>query len=374
MSRSDLSPEPVSPRLPARYLPAACLVAVALAAGAAAAAAGRDPVAPSPEYWAYVCSESEDVVSLLRFGVGGLELVREIPVGTFPSEIEAPHGIAVEPGGRHWFVSMAHGRPFGSVHKYEAGSDLWLAEVEVGMFPASMDVAASTGLLYVANFDLHGDPEPSTVSVVETGTMLEVARIESGVMPHGARLDPRGRHLYTVSMAAGELLEIDALRFEVVRRLPLAHGPAAAEVRPTWVTPPSPAGRVYVAGNGTDTVYEVDVSAWQIERRFAGAGRGPYNVAVASPRLLVVTYKRSGEVGFWSLDSGLEVTRSATSRRIPHGVATTGDGRLAWVTAEGIGEEPGTVEVYDLGSFARVAAIDVGKQAGGIALWRPTRR
>ena len=38
------------------------------------------------------------------------------------------------------------------------------------------------------------------------------------------------------------------------------------------------------------------------------------------------------------------------------------------VTVEGIGGEPGVVEVYDNGAFRRVGQIDIGKQAGGIAL------
>jgi hypothetical protein len=58
---------------------------------------------------------------------------------------------------------------------------------------------------------------------------------------------------------------------------------------------------------------------------------------------------------------------------VPHAVVVTPDGRFAFVTVEGIGGEPGGVEVYDVAGAERIAVLDVGKQAGGIALWDPVR-
>ncbi len=51
-------------------------------------------------------------------------------------------------------------------------------------------------------------------------------------------------------------------------------------------------------------------------------------------------------------------------------MALTPDGAFAFVTLEGVGSEPGTVEVYDVAAGRRLAAVDVGKQAGGIAFWK----
>jgi DNA-binding beta-propeller fold protein YncE len=144
-------------------------------------------------------------------------------------------------------------------------------------------------------------------------------------------------------------------------------------VKPTWVTSPTPAGRVYVAGNGDDTIYEVDLGSWEVERRFT-TGRGPYNLdATPDGSRLLATYKGGAEVGFWDLEQGVEIARVATTRKVPHAVVVTPDGRFAFVTVEGIGGEPGGVEVYDVPAAERIAALDVGKQAGGIALWDPVR-
>ena len=85
---------------------------------------------------------------------------------------------------------------------------------------------------------------------------------------------------------------------------------------------------------------------------------------------LIATYKSGAYVAIWDLTMGAELARLKTTRRIPHGVAVSDDDKYAFVTLEGVGGEPGTVEVYDLTSKERVAVADVGKQAGGIIFWK----
>ena len=80
-------------------------------------------------------------------------------------------------------------------------------------------------------------------------------------------------------------------------------------------------------------------------------------------------------VGFWDLESGLEVAREDTFRRLPHGVVSTPDGAFSFVSLEGVGGEHGTVEVYDNRKLKRVGSVDLDKQAGGLAYWAgPSRR
>ena len=343
---------------------AALLVGAATLGVAASGPAGAAPEPPPRSYYVYVCAESDDEVSVVRYGPGGAELVKTIPVGSYPTETEGPHGITVSPDGRHWYVSIAHGFPFGSVHKYETGTDRWVGDVTLGLFPATLAVSPATGLLYVANFNLHGAMEPSTISAVEAETMIEVARIPTGIMPHGSRFSRDGTRHYSVNMMDFELVEVDALGFTVSRRLRLGAG-----VQPTWVTTPTAGGKVYVTGNNVARVFEVDVGTWTVRRTFE-TGAGPYNLDVTPDgATMVATYKRDAAVGFWNLASGVERARVATTRTIPHGVVITPDGRYAFVTLEGVGSEPGTVEIYHVPTAERVGVVDVGKQAGGIAFW-----
>ena len=347
-----------------RHRPAGALVLAGLLGGVAAAAtAGQE--APARSYYVYVAAESDDEVSVVRYGPAGAEVVKTVTVGSYPAEIEGPHGLNIGPDGRHWYVSIAHGFPYGSVHKYETGTDVWVGDVTLGLFPATLDVSAATGLLFAVNFNLHGPMEPSSISVVEVDSMAEVARVDTGVRPHGGRLSRDGSAFYSVNMMDFELVELDAFTFDIARRLPLGDG-----VMPTWVTRPTRAGKVYVTGNNVARIFEIDLTDWRVERTFE-TGAGPYNIDVSPDGTrMVATYKNGDAVGFWDLDSGKETARTPTSRTIPHGVAVTPDGELAFVTLEGVGADPGTVEIYRLATGERVGAVDVGKQAGGIAFWK----
>ena len=321
-------------------------------------------------YYAYVASESADEVALVRFNADNESMTVEetIRVGYIAPETEGAHGMTVAPDGEHWFVSIAHGKPYGRVAKYETGTNTKVDTAHVGMFPATMEISKATGLLYVVNFNLHGEMEPSTVSVVDPETMTEVDKIETGIMPHGSRFAPDGRTHYSVGMMDGTLYEIDAVTRRVTRTLTTGEDTP----KPTWVDPHPSDPYVYVAHNGGDEVVEVHREKWEITRRFeTGDGTAPYNLEVSPDgTTLVVSYKGTGETGIWNLEAGEREARLSNSRPVTHGVVISPDSRYAFVTAEGIGGEPGAVDVFDLQSNERVASVDVGQQAGGIAFWK----
>ena len=151
--------------------------------------------------------------------------------------------------------------------------------------------------------------------------MSEVARVDTGIRPHGGRLSRDGELFYSVNMMDFELIELDALGFDIARRLTLGEG-----VMPTWVTAPTADRKVYVTGSNVAKVFEGDLDAWEITRTFE-TGAGPYNLDVTPDgRFLVATYKSAAAVGFWDLSTGLEVARTETSRPIPHGVVVPSDG------------------------------------------------
>ena len=374
------------------------LVATLTALIAATAAASLNDT-----YYLYVAAESDDIVEKITFGPDGFRLIRSIPVGIWPTETEGPHGMTISPDGRYWYVTLAHGNPYGILFKYETETDEYVADVNLGLFPASIVISPSTGLLFAVNFNLHGEHVPSTVSVVETESMTEVAQIPTGVMPHGSRMNARGSRQYSVAMMNDELREIDAYQLRNRRVLPLSENAPSWEyyrhtgnslpegtaptdmtvthnndsaamkpplIKPTWVSAVTPQGKVYVAGNGSARLLEVDIEDWAVERTFSTAA-GPYNLDVTpNGKLLVVTYKSSKSIGIWDLQLGEEIAKINTLRPIPHGVVCSPDGRYAFVTIEGIGGEPGSVEAYDLQTLQRVGNIDIAKQAGGIAIWK----
>lgn len=352
------------------------------------------------DYYVYVTAESEDEVSLIKFDGKNASIVETIPVGIWPAEIEGPHGINVSPDGKYWYLSLAHGNPYGTLYKYSTATNEVVDTVRLGLFPASLQVSKATGLLYCVNFDLHGDMVPSTVSVVDPEEMVEVTRIETGVMPHGSRISPDGMYHYSVGMMSGELFEISTTKLKVTRSLSLdgkKEAPAMnsmdgmdhsmmdhskmnhgkdnggmfhSKVKPTWAIPHPTEPKVYVAGNGTDEVLEVDLDKWEITNRFK-TGKAPYNVDVSPDgRYMVATYKGSGETGVWDLKKGKELARVKNTRMVSHGVSISSDSKYAFVSVEGIGGEPGTMDVIDIKKGTKVASVDMGKQAGGIIFWK----
>jgi DNA-binding beta-propeller fold protein YncE len=397
-----------------------------LAVGALPAPLGAQP--PVRDYWVLVASEGVDQVSVVRFGPragadGGVgarvETVRR--VGMNPVDPNGPHGLAVVPGGGEYLVSLAHGTPFGTLWRHDAATGRARGHVELGLFPATLQVSPDGRTAYVVNFNLHGDMVPSSVSVVDLGAapaagapapsapqpaepdggMAEIARITTCAMPHGSRLTADGTRHYSACMMDEALVEIDTRALAVSRHFLLTKGsergvsgapaakakdahaahdsgghgmaPAAAGDRtcsPTWAQPSPDGARVWVACNRTSDVVEIDARSWTMTRRIP-MGDGVYNLAVTGDgRTLVGTNKRGRSVSVVDLATGRERARIATQRRVVHGVAISPDDRYAFVSVEGVGSEPGTVEVIDLAVGARVASADVGPMAGGIDVWK----
>jgi len=315
------------------------------------------------DYYVYVANESEDTVSLVRFDGNQAETVKTIPVGNILTEIEGPHGLTISPDGTHWYVSLAHGQPYGSVVKYRTDTNEKVGSATLGLFPATMHISPANGLLYAVNFNLHGAMEPSSVSVVDPVHMIEVGRVNTGIMPHGSRLSPEGDWHFSVSMMDGMLHKIDATSLKLTQRLQVGS-------RPTWVEHHPHTEHVYIAENGGHAIVEVDLASWEITRKIPAEG-APYNLAVTPDgHHIVVTLKGADAIGIYDIQTGEEVARIPSSRRIPHGVVISPDGRYAFVSSESIGSKPGALDVIDLHTKVLVASTDVGQQAGGIAFWK----
>lgn len=329
----------------------------------------------SPTYRVYVANESSDLVSRVAFTPGeGAVLENEIRVGVMPGDNDGAHGITVSPDGRFWYVTIAHGTPYGYVWKFHAGPDTLVGRAQLGLFPATMGATPGGEFLLVANFNLHGDMTPSDVSVVYTPEMVEVARVGTCLMPHGSRVSTGGAKHYSVCMHSDELVEIDVDNFRVSQRFRVGDPSSSSPCSPTWVEPAlgERGGRfVYVACNKGDEVLEVDVERWEVARRFA-TGAGPYNLeATADGKRLLVTLKGEQGLAAYDLESGALLGQAGTSRPVTHGVVASPDGRWAFVSNESVGSVPGTLDVIDLETLRVAETIELAHQSGGIDFWQP---
>jgi DNA-binding beta-propeller fold protein YncE len=229
--------------------------------------------------------------------------------------------------------------------------------------------------------------------------MVEVSRVKTCTMPHGSRINSQGTKQYSACMMDDMLVEIDTGTFKVSRHFVVTrgrevgmsgapeahqmggpvkpmpgHGEAPAPgddlCSPTWAQPSSDGSSVFVACNKSSDIVQVDASSWKMMRRIP-AGPGVYNLAVTRDgRLLIATNKRGPSVSVFDAKSGKELARLTTKRKVVHGVVVSPDNRYAFVSVEGVGSEPGTVEIIDLEALKTVATVDVPMQAAGIDFWK----
>jgi len=362
----------------------------------------RAQTKPDKDYLVYVLSEGADKIALVRFGPAGARVEQQIDTGDMPVDIDGPHGIVISPDRQFYYVTIAHGRPFGSVWKYSTKDNARIGKASLALFPATLDVSPDGNFLFVVNFNLHGDLVPSSVSVVSTQTMTEIARIQTCTMPHGSRLNPQGTKQYSACMMDDMLVEIDTRTLKAVRHfivtkngekgtsgppqpragssLHSMHGnaghgseppkPGDRSCSPTWAEPAADGSSIYVACNGSSEIVEVNASTWELVRRIP-ARPGVYNLEVTHDGArLITTNKRDQSVSIYDLKSGKELARLPTKRKVLHGVVVSPDDRYAFVTVEGVGSEPGTVEIIDLLVMKTVATVDVAQEAAGIDFYR----
>jgi DNA-binding beta-propeller fold protein YncE len=365
---------------------------------------------PDKDYLVYVVSESADKIALIRFGPSGARVDHDLQTGDMPVDIDGPHGIVVSPDRQFYYVSIAHGRPFGLIWKYSTKDDRVLGKTTLGYFPATVDITPDGNFLFIVNFNLHGDMAPSSVSVVATPTMTEVARIQTCTMPHGSRLNPQGTKQYSACMMDDMLVEIDTRTLKVTRHFIVTRGkeigvsgapkirtpdamssmpgmnmpgmkdtgghgmeppkPGDNSCSPTWAQPSADGSSIYVACNKSSEIVEVDANNWKLVRRIP-AGAGVYNLGITHDGTrLLATNKRDQSVSIFDLKSGKELARLPTKRKVLHGVVVSPDDAYAFVTVEGVGSEPGTVEIIDLKALKTVATIDVGEEAAGVDFFK----
>ena len=370
---------------------------VTISAALLASISARSRETPDREYWVKLVCESADRIATVSFGPKGARLEKTMETRILQSDISGPHGIVFSPDRKSFYVSIGHGRPYGTAVKFSTENDRVEKQVGLGLFPATEDVTPDGNFLFVVNFNLHGDPVPSSVSVVDTNQMMELARIPTCIMPHGSRITRDGARQYSACMMDDLLVEINTEKMRVSRSFRVSQGRemgfsglsqspedrqkvehheamsltmSTITCMPTWAQPGIDGTRVYVACNKSNEIVEVDAQRWAMGRRIP-AGNGVYNLAVTpDAKLLVATNKRDASISIFDLATAKELARIPTKRKVVHGVVISPDSRYAFVTVEGVGAEPGTVEIVALDERKTVATVDTPSQAAGIDFWK----
>lgn len=372
-----------------RLLPA--ILVLSACAGAAGAGAQAPAPAPAGPYHLGVTSESGDIITWLAPEGDSLRVVREVPVGIMPTDMDGPHNITMAPDQRSYYVSIAHGTPFGTLWRLDAATDTLIGRAQLEYYPTTISLTPDGELAFVANSDFFGDrPRVNVLSIVHTPTMQKIADIPVCDMPHGVRVNHAGTRVYVTCMHSDELLELDVATLSIARRgatgagMPMAAGHAqhggppapaggagaAPACAPTYVSVSPDDRTLYVACNTGNSVQVWDAASMARTAEIP-VGKGAYNLEVSPDGTqLLVTNKKEQSVSLVDLAAERELARIATTKGVVHGVVWSPDGRRAYISQESVGADPGAVDLLDVAARQVVATMPVAAQPTGITLHR----
>ncbi len=349
-------------------------------------------VAQVPHYRIYVASESGDIITQLTWDGAAVNTVKAVRVGIIPADINGPHNVTISPDGKYYYVTIAHGTPYGTLWKMAVDGDTLLGRAPVEMFPTTISLTPDGELAFVANSDFYGDhPRTNVVSVIYTPQMVPLTTIPACDMPHGVKVNHAGMKVYVSCMNSDEILELDRQTLAITRRhktgmgMLMQHsmipghavppGGGAPErmhdaCSPTFVSVSPEDKRLYVACNHTSTLQVLDAATLDLVKEIE-TGHGAYNVEPSPDgRWVIVTNKKDQSISLIDAATLTEVARIPTSKPFPHGVAYSPDDRYAFISQESKGVDPGAVDVIDLTSKTDVAHAPVPLQPTGITILR----
>jgi YVTN family beta-propeller protein len=349
-----------------------------------------------PAYRVGVTSESGDIVTWLRpLADGTLVQERVVPVNPRPPEPDGPHNITVAPDHGSYYVSIAHGTPWGSLWRLDARTHRVLGTAPAEGYPTTIALTPDGEFAFVANSDFFGDrPRVNPITIVHTPTMTTITQLPTCDMPHGVRSNRAGTTIWVSCMHSDELVAIDVASLAITHRLRLgaghadasghgahdAHEVAAAPAGPgpdltrpcaaTYVALSPDDARLYVACNAAGTMQVWDAAT----RRFLGqvtTGAGAYNVE-ASPdgQVVIVTNKKDRSISVIDAATLTERRRIPVTKPVVHGIAFAPDGRHAYVSQESIGADPGAVDTIDLVTLTVIGTIPIPAQPTGLTILR----
>lgn len=319
----------------------------------------------------YVANQTAASVSIIDVASG--EVVRTIDMTELGFDANCrPHDTAVDPDGRHWYVSLIGG---GHVLRFTAEGELvGRAPFET---PGLLAVDPSTDLLYVGRSMMAVNP-PQRIGAIAREDMSVEELDVFFPRPHALTVDAEGDRIFAASLVENRVAVVEGGSGDI--ELADVDGPphtfvqfALSPDRRHLVATAQLTGKLLVFDANSpdlDLLTEVDVGTQPWHPVYSPDGSRVYFGAKDDDAIIEV------ETEGWT------VTRRATGRGIvePHGSAVTADGRYLFVSNRNEkgaytpsrevenNAEVGTVVKIDTRTFEVVQIIEVGAYPAGISI------
>ncbi|HEY3933995.1 MAG TPA: hypothetical protein VGL65_05190 [Gemmatimonadales bacterium] len=332
-----------------------------------------------PSYLLFVASRASGLVSLVRFAPTAGRIEHRTMLRVDEADPVDPVAIAAIPGGREYYVVTRRATGEGEVVKVSISTDsarfTQLTDTvrdgeRVGFEPDAIALTPDSGYAWVMNAGT--GPGASSLSVVDSGPMAEVARIATCAGGRGSRFGADGLHHYSVCSRDDILVEVDRRAMKVARRLML--DPAGgAPCAPMSLDLNHDGSRIVIGCAALNQVLEVDVASWTVARRIAVPSAGSAIAVTPDGGIAVAgssdTVTNNAAASIVDLGAGL-VAGTVALPGIVSGIATSPDSRYAFVTTNGAGPSLGNVTMIDLRARKALATIAVGNSADAITFWK----
>jgi DNA-binding beta-propeller fold protein YncE len=345
------------------------LASAARTAPAQTAPGGSDPAPADSAHVLFVGLESEDAVAVVDPVAG--RVLRKIPVGISSEDIEGVHALATAPDGRHYYLSIAHGWPYGSVWKLTTDRDSLAGRTNVGFFPATMALTPDGTWLFVANYNLHGDPALDSVSAVHTPTMTEVAQIPVCTKPHGMVASHDGRWIYASCTRDNVVRKISVASLSVVdstNMLTEEDRARNAVCYPAGLALSADDSKLFVACHRHAEVRVMETASLGAVTARIPTGDGPYLIRMdARGERLWVPNRNDQSYTIIDVASERALATRPSSASHPHTFAFGPLGE-AYLSMESHAVVPGAIDVIDPETFEVRRSIPVGLQATGVGV------
>ena len=192
-----------------------------------------------------------------------------------------------------------------------------------------------------------GNKGEDTVSFIDLASGAELARLQTGHMPHEIAISPDGKRAAVVAYGGASIDIFDVNAIRLLRRIDLSpnQGPHGL----VWL----PDGRLVATTERSKTLTIVDTRRKDAVSAVPTAQEGTHMVAVSGDLARAYTANiPAGTVTVIDLAAGRKLRDIAVGGR-PEGIALTPDGRTLWV-----GDLEGArVQAYDTKSFERLAEV-----------------
>jgi DNA-binding beta-propeller fold protein YncE len=295
----------------------------------------------------YVTSGFTDHV--LRLDARSGRAIDSISLNPRPHETDEPHGIAIAPDGRYWYVTLAHGEP--TLWKFEVATDRLVGRARLGTAGAArIGITPDSRRAFIPDYYRAGLGQPSRVAVVELFDLSITATPTVCPAPHDAQVDNTGLHVAITCSLSDEMVVLDASTLQETNRFYVDDAPGAAGVprfKPLNVVWAPGGNTMYVTLHNAGLVRQFTVAGEIVGS--VEVGPGPTQLALApTGRVLVVANRVDGSASVIEVPALRERTRLSLSVAYPHGVVVSPDAEQAFVTYEGQTDTAGGVVAIDL--------------------------